>query len=77
MLFRSVPAQIDVHWQGELYARTHADGTKDVTLSLPLGERFEVTLTTPDGSTSRTTFATPLENAGRVVLHLSGNDSAD
>ncbi len=74
---RPVPAQIDVHWQGELYARAHADGTNDVMLNLPLGERFEATLTTPDGSTSRTTFATPLENAGRVVLHLSGNDNAD
>jgi zinc protease len=74
---RPAPAQIDVHWQGELYARAHADGAKDVTLDLPLGERFEVTLTAPDGSTSRTTFATPLENAGRVVLHLPGNDNAD
>ncbi|MBN1511905.1 MAG: transglutaminase domain-containing protein [Phycisphaerae bacterium] len=74
---RPVPAQIDVHWQGELYARVHTDGTKDVTLNLPLGERFDVTLTTPDGSASQTAIATPMENPGRVVLHLAGNRDAD
>jgi transglutaminase-like putative cysteine protease len=67
---RPVPAQVDVHWQGELYARARSDGTRDVTVNLPLGEAFDATLTTPDGRTSEITFTTPPKQPARVVLPL-------